>query len=588
MNRFTRMLLFTFAIAFSVTSTDLADFYSEKNSCDYLVITPRIFSDISKELVNYRNQNTLDDVEEAHQVILEDLPGYTLQEAPDSLIRNALQWAWENWAGKPRYVVLIGDDSAKIPPEDSMYKSHGPMPTHITGYIKMVDAGNGVFYKDSVLEYGDCWYKMDDTNTFAIGRIPCENSQQLSLYIDKVIRYEKTEAGLWKNKVLFFADDSLQGTSPDRLGHELLVDACMDLMQNWFPDYIFFNSFTGENRIKDARDAFFRAVNDNVNWVIFSSHGHPSYITDERVIGAADHIYFNNVQHPVILFSMSCSNGAFIRNVDSSICKSFLFTPDGGAIAYIGSPNLAYSTPNELLIRSICALNDTNPQPSIGLLLTKVQNNIRSSKANEYQVLGDPAILINRNRHIDISLTQINSSFVCNISEPSFTAGSVVWQIKKKHQTAGISLIRDSIFYSDSQTVQNRSFEIFVPQNIAGGTYFSLYVWNDSLEGRAGLEYYKESAVSPNDRHQKSGVSFKVSATNSRCLVFSFGSPLLGPAIIELYQLDGRRTNALNIPEGTETFRYDNGTNAPLSGSRIAVLRVNGKIVGKKVIYLWK
>lgn len=81
MNQFTRMLLFTFAIAFSVTSTDLADFYSEKNSCDYLVITPRIFSDISKELVNYRNQNTLDDVEEAHQVILEDLPGYTLQEA---------------------------------------------------------------------------------------------------------------------------------------------------------------------------------------------------------------------------------------------------------------------------------------------------------------------------------------------------------------------------------------------------------------------------------------------------------------------------------------------------------------------------
>lgn len=587
MIRFAGLFLFTLSAALNVISTDLVDFYSKANRCDYLVITPRIFSDVSKELVDYRNQNTLDDVEEAHQVILENLPGYTLQEAPDSLIRNALQWAWENWTVKPRYVVLIGDDSAKFVPEDSIYKSHGPMPTHITGYIKMVDAGNGEFYKDSVLEYGDYWYKMEDTNTFAIGRIPCENSQQLSLYIDKVIRYEKTEAGLWRNRVLFFADDSVQATHPDPLGHELLVGACMNLMQNWFADYIFFNSFTGENRIKDARDAFFRAVNDNVNWVIFSCHGHPSYITDERVIGAADHIYFNNVQHPLILFSMSCSNGAFIRNVDSSMCKNFLFTPDGGAIAYIGSPNLAYSAPNELLIRSICALNDTNPQPSIGRLLTKVQNKIRSSKANEYQVLGDPAILINRNRHIDISLSQINNSIVCNISEPSFTAGSVVWQIKKKHQTEGISLIRDSIFYSDSQTVQNRSFEILVPQNIAGGTYFSLYVWNDSLEGRAGLEYYKESAVSQNDRHPKSGVSFKVSVANSRCLVFSFGSPLFGLTRVEIYQLNGQRTNVLNIPKGAETFRCDR-IKIPMSGTKIVVLWVNGKIVGKKVIHLWK
>lgn len=223
--RFAGLFLFTLSAALNVISTDLVDFYSEANRCDYLVITPRIFSDVSKELVNYRNQNTLDDVEEAHQIILEDLPGYNLQEAPDSLIRNALQWAWEKWTVKPRYVVLIGDDSARIAPEDSIYKSHGPMPTHITGRFRMVDVGNGEFYKDSVLEYGDYWYKMDDTNTFAIGRIPCEKSQQLSLYIDKVIRYERTEAGLWRNRVLFFADDSVKETYPDLLGHELLVGA---------------------------------------------------------------------------------------------------------------------------------------------------------------------------------------------------------------------------------------------------------------------------------------------------------------------------------------------------------------------------
>ncbi len=185
MNRFVRMLLFTFFIAFNVISTDLIDFYSEKNRCDYLVITPRIFSDISKELANYRNQNTFDDVEEARQIILEDLPDYSLLEAPDSLILNALGWACKNWAAKPKYVVFIGDDSARYVPEDSIFISSGPMPTHITGWI-----GNGELYNDTVLEYGDNWYKMDDMNkAFTIGRIPCETSQQLSLYIDKVIRY---------------------------------------------------------------------------------------------------------------------------------------------------------------------------------------------------------------------------------------------------------------------------------------------------------------------------------------------------------------------------------------------------------------
>lgn len=357
-------------------------------------------------------------------------------------------------------------------------------------------------------------------------------------------------------------------------------------MQNWFSEYIFFNDFTGENRINDARDAFFKAVNDNVNWVIFSSHGHPSHITNERVLRASDQTHFNNVEHPVILFSMSCSNGAFIRNTDSSMCKSFLFTPNGGAIAYIATPNVAYSSSNNRLIQSVCALNDTNPQHSIGHLLTQVQSTSQRLLM-DYQIIGDPAIRINRSRQIDISLTHSTNSIACDISEPSFTAGSVTWQIRKKrYASAQKDIIRDSILYSDSQTVQGRSFSITIPKNVPDA-YFSLYVWNDSFEGRAGFKF-NESSVSQNHRHQKRGVSFKINVANSRCLVFSFGSPLSGTAKVEFYQLNGQRTSVLNIPEGTETFRYDHGVKGPLSGTKIVVLRVNGRVVGKQVIQILK
>jgi hypothetical protein len=63
---------------------------------------------------------------------------------------------------------------------------------------------------------------------------------------------------------------------------------------------------------------------------------------------------------------------------------------------------------------------------------------------------------------------------------------------------------------------------------------------------------------------------------------------LSGPAKVEIYQLNGQRTNVLNIPEGTKTFRYDHGTKPPLSGAKIVVFRVNGKVVGKQMFHLWK
>ncbi|HEX3018761.1 MAG TPA: C25 family cysteine peptidase, partial [Chitinispirillaceae bacterium] len=492
-----------------------------------------------------------------------------------------------------RYVVLIGDDSAKYIPEDSVFKSRGPMPTHIYG--------GGIFNKDPNCTescekytvdptYLDTWYELDDKgkNLFVSGRIPCENSQQLSDYIQKVIQYEKAEAGLWKNKVLFFADDSIQGMISDLINHENLVWSCSDVIHNWFSEYIFLNDFvSGENRISNTRDAFFNAVNSGTNWVILSAHGHPSFVTNERVLTATDHIYFNNVQKPVILFSMSCSNAAFYKNIDSSMCKSFLFTQNGGAVAYIGTPNVAYAEPNIKIMQSVCNINDTNPQPSIGKQLALAKQNVNLSDAMNYHIIGDPAIRISRSKPVDVTLSKGNNSIECNIKDSSFVAGYLSWQIRKKKSLPGnlSNVIRDSILYCGNQSVQNQSFTIEIPEGISDSVSFSLYVWNDSVEGRAGLEFNNKSSVWPKNS-QMSCTSFKLRILHSRYLQFFFSAPLSSPATIEFYQLDGRQAHKFNIPAGADSFKHE-FRNSKCSGTLIVVFRMNHKISGKQLVHFW-
>lgn len=576
-------LIFMFLTA-NVFSLEITDFFNTQNNCDYLVITPQIFSDGAEELVNYRNQNVKDDVKAAQYIILENLPQYNLNSAPDTLIRNALQWAIANWTVNPKYVVLIGDDAAQCAPGDSVAFSRGPMPTHMNGYIKTISSE---MPKQILVDYSDIWYTKNDqgVSSFVIGRIPCENTQQLSTYIQKLKLYEDAKAGRWKNSVLYFADDSLQGSRIDLMDFERFIWKISDVFKNRFSKYVFLNEFTGQNRSINAKNVFFNAVNENVNWVIMTGHANPTMLTDENVLNASDKDLFKNTEKPVIFFSLTSSNGGFYFETEASMCKSYLFAPNGGAVAYIASPNTAYISYSYQMMLTICMNADKDPGISLGSLVASAYID-----KMEFELFGDPAILSNQHRVVncDASLNYINNTVILTIDNPSFNAGKCIWQINKKlHKGEVINRnVRDTLLAAGEQSLQSNSFFIQIPPNIPDSSYITCYIWNDSVEGRAGCEIKKETSVVCNNGHQKNSDLFHAGAVQSKSLKITFNNPLSKNAVLEIYQLNGCRTHEIIVPQGTESFRYDFSEKEKLSGIVVLVLRSAKKIVGRQLAHL--
>ena len=581
------------AIIANCFASELIDFFNNQNRCDYLILTPREFSSGAEKLADYRNTIPYDDVQDARFFIINNLPDYLRSTAPDTLIFNALRWALENWILKPQYVVFIGDDSIVRTPGDSIFHSGGFMSTHIEWDISTHIIENGGIkdtIRDTVIEYYDSWYQEDERRDplFSFGRIPCENIEQLEIYLQKIKNYENADAGIWNNKVLFFADDSINGGFRDPVPHEHLIWTSFDSINNRFAEFVFFSDFPeGNNRVANAKNAFFQAVNNKVNWVILSTHGHPGFVTSEEVLTAADHVMFNNMQNPVILFSLSCSNGAFYKKTDSSMCKSFLFSTNGGAVAYIASPNITYISLNDVFIRKVCNTCNKNPQYSIGHLIKHAKAG-NQSKWIDYEVLGDPAIPLKRKESVKISAFVLNEDTVsCSIENSTLINGKCVWQIRKRYIIEEFGgKLRDSILHDGDMEFQGNLFQFPLPVNVPDSAYLTLYVWNDLYEGRTGIDFSKETSIVKFPNYHKDKGPFYVTV-KSKSMKFHFGHSLKNQASIEFYKLNGQRVRLLPVLKGSESFRFNFSGKNVLAGTFVIILRSKNRVLGKQTLHLF-
>jgi hypothetical protein len=391
-------------------------------ACDYLIICPDQFLASAQRLAAHRNGYAGDDVDHAMAVTLATIEKeFSL---PDTLPRGfaiwyAMQYARKNWTGKPKYLVLMGDDSVAVNGFDStsMPENAGLVPT----FVNYVDTSRS--YIDSTLDttvyYSDFLYSMMtdttppvtkdgrywnipntfDSVSFSIGRIPAQTVAEADNYVSKVIAYEALQGSRgWQNKTILCADDRMQGLRPDPLGSQHLLSSeliCDSLLGGFFTSKVYLSSFTKSTmgRHDDARKAFFSRVGSGARWCVYFGHGHEDSLSDEGFLRNMDVGLFANDSAPALFFSFSCSNGDFIRKPVSQMCKSYLFKPSGGCIAYFAASIESYASDNEQLAMALFSQKPGAERLSIGEAVRRAHVMYPLYNSMVYQLLGDPALL---------------------------------------------------------------------------------------------------------------------------------------------------------------------------------------------------
>jgi Peptidase family C25 len=562
------------AVIVGLATTSFADnevitaFKDPTISCDYLIVSPSAFQMPAVMLAQHRNTFKNDDVEHAKVAFLEDIltafPGKDYNHRNEALW-DALKWAKQNWRMSFKYLVLMGSDAFVVEADSSVY-SDGLMPTWYapTKLPPNADYQNQDFpvaVSDDCygrLSYAastaDIWSGINDTG-ISIGRIPAQTVEQCSLYVEKVKRFDLSRPkGVWRNTVMAIADDAMQGAYPDPLGawHQASAELVDSTLQGYLVRKRYLSAYPPDEFYEKplTAAAIMQTISRGAALAFFYGHGNDQQLTDENVLNSGSTNLFTNDSMPFVLVAFTSDNGQILNNTPVPMSQKFLFTPQGGAVAYIGSACETYASDNAYLGMAFFSQLKQHPSASFGALLAqaKLEPN-GSSNAATYFFLGDPALRATFGSiNITVAAVPDSAPTALRITVPHDSSSQISY--------SACFTVRDSVnpdpasgfppnmgFAFDSSIsvksgVLQYSVDVPLPQAPQAAQKAIVYVWNDSVDGHAEVIIGAGSAGIINPVHLN-GAFPKVSVKVENVRLVVSGLPA-GSYSISIFDVHGR------------------------------------------------
>lgn len=221
------------------------------------------------------------------------------------------------------------------------------------------------------------------------------------------------------------------------------------------------------------------------------------------------------------------------------MCKSFLFAPGGGAIAYIASPVIQYQSSSEGFAKAFFSNLTRHANTSIGNAMLLAKSSEGSSMARYFHLLGDPAIqplrsgpsLLSERLSNDIKIS-CSESFSGHFSLELLSPDTV-----RLLDDTTKTLVFKKAVHADSGTFTDE-FVMNIPVELAQKDLTArVFCWNDSQESR--LSFDIQSSASVTGRYNTSSPELINIKTVGSNLVFSL--PQVPKAsIVRIYSLQGR------------------------------------------------
>ncbi len=339
-----------------------------------LYIAPQAFHAALQPLVDLRKS-------QGYQVRVVDVQaiydswGYGMVDA--DAIRNFLRFVYGKWSPRPIAAVLVGDTTW-----DPLNFLGIGNPNIIPPYIANVDPWLKYVPCDS------CYGQLDGDDPAEdflgeiwIGRFPVINTTELSIVVDKIVRYETNtnKQEIWRGRSLQIADDDVRpDNTVDTAGPFIgsaehivsLMPASINQLRNYFMAATDFstvptallntlNAFTGlfATNPDTAQQNSIDMMNSGVGIVTYTGHGNHwqwarTDLEENRwLFGLRDVKKLNNYNSPFISMSMTCYTSQFhIPARDHYTLDEHLFIyAGGGAIASWGPTGFSVVPAHDLL-----------------------------------------------------------------------------------------------------------------------------------------------------------------------------------------------------------------------------------------------
>jgi Peptidase family C25 len=538
-------------------------FKSPQNQYDYLVVTPQKFLTGAQNLAQFRQSFS---GYKAGVVLLDTLYAQfdSAERKPYEKIWWSLKYAIGSWSVAPKMVVLIGSDSLAYDHADSTWHNYGDMPAVVYGNYSPSNYSGDKFQPECSDDYYALLkdsipadfqqYQSDSGYAVAIGRIPCDSAAQCERYVQKVIDFENKKRlhKSWFNSAMVVSDDTMEGLIQDPLHftHLNMAEECANtLLRSWFVTKIVGCAYAPDslNFKPAAEDSVVNSINHGNLWSIYIGHGAPGLWSDERMLSSGDIIRFHNDTTPSVFVAFACTNAFYIATNTKAMCKQFLFSPHGGALAYIGATTVDYADANDDLMRAFFSTFNANQQMPLGHLLVAAKTATLSQNNLAYAFLGDPALSLSNGR-INMSMTRNNRnqvSFACQSNAGGMATGNFDVRFYKRTivSLGSASYIIDSLISRQTGPFANGSFSASLSDTSVRVVAF---VWNGNGEGRMDSSFMVSALPIISQVKQHPG--FPALRIESGKLILQAGS-LRGTTLrLAAFTVDGRTVINKEIP----------------------------------------
>lgn len=371
------------------------------NSADMLVIGNPSLTLAANELIGRRIAQGLQVMTVAPQQIYAE---FSAGRVSSAAIRDFVQYALASWAiPRPKFLLLIGD-ATNDPRDRNIYDltleersslELGTMPMPIMAG-QFVDFGGDNYFAASANSH---------LPQIAVGRLPSNDPSIIQEYAEKIISYEEGSSApdTYIKKLLFVADESKK-FEKFREKMDALAAIPTSVQASAFSAQIIDRGLLSSAHTKSAIIA---AVNEGP--LLMTMIGHGAYDRwGNNDFNISDVLALNNSQLPIALV-LNCENSFFYDHDKSydSLGENFIFNPNGGAIAFLGSTTQTVPAAQMRLATALYQeITSTVQKPfhqaRLGELIQRAKISMGTSAhqkdvINSFSLFGDPAMVLPKN-----------------------------------------------------------------------------------------------------------------------------------------------------------------------------------------------
>jgi hypothetical protein len=343
----------------------------------YIAIGPPDLLAPLQPLLDYRSQNGLKVMAVPLQSVFDQFNGGIPE---PQAIRAFLQFASRNWQQKPIYLLLVGDATY-----DPLGYQAPPEANRLPVFLVETSFG-GETASDVIFTQLD-----DDASPdLAVGRIPAQSPDQVSVLVAKTLAFEQQPAdAAWKQKILAVADGQEETFKLD-------AQRFLDL----FPAEAQTDLLAPKAGATDVSQQIVERLNQGDGLVAYFGHGSVNMWGKDRLFSTDDVPRLQNTGRFTVMINMTCLTGLFTHPKVESLAEAMLWQPEAGAAAVLAPTSLTLPADQSFLSQPLVEAFLSKSDETLGEALLHARQQISAENPGSLDVmetfllLGDPALRV--------------------------------------------------------------------------------------------------------------------------------------------------------------------------------------------------